>query len=168
MLKLENISAGFKLKAIFKNVNFELLPNSKILVSGAPKTGKTTLLQTAAGFIPPISGCVFFNYMPITEYNKRFLNNKICFIKQDILPEQKLKAIKKALNSNFEYVIIDEPFAFLSSKLSAELQLMFQKYKGGLLISETSFEISDRKGFEVFRLSEHKKTALSKENAVYN
>lgn len=168
MLKLENISTGFKFKHILKNVNFELTPHSKILVCGSPKSGKTTLLETAAGLILPISGCVFYNYMPITEYNKKFLNKKICYIAQDIQPEKKLKIIKNALTSMFEYVIIDEPFAFMTRVERFELQLMFQGYKGGLLISETTSDIPEIEGFEIFHLCGHKKTALSEENAVYN
>ncbi len=155
MLKLENINVGYNQKIIASNINLELYPGKKILVSGEPQCGKTTVLKTAAGFIKPISGDIQF--IPEQE--------KICYVPQDILPGEKTNIITKAMLKGFEYIIADEPFAFLSDAESFAMYNLLKSYEGGLLISET-FAIY-RKGFDFF-IPTYKKTALSKENAVYN
>ncbi len=50
-LKVENLSCVRSEKAIFENLNFELLPGQNIEVLGSNGSGKTTLLRTLLGLI---------------------------------------------------------------------------------------------------------------------
>ena len=171
MLKLERIYAGHRYKTIIGNINTELNPGKKLIVSGAPKSGKTTLLQTAAGIIPPVSGCVFFDFLPITEYSRKELGRRLCYIPQDILPADKTERILKALKCGFEYILADEPFAFLSNEQRTELlAIMCSNNRCGLIITENSAQPIQTDGFENLHLSPGltlRKTAPSEENAVY-
>ena len=50
-LKVENLSCVRSEKAIFKNLNFEVLPGQNIEIIGSNGSGKTTLLRTLLGLI---------------------------------------------------------------------------------------------------------------------
>ena len=50
-LKVENLSCVRSEKAIFKNLNFEVLPGQNIEIVGSNGSGKTTLLRTLLGLL---------------------------------------------------------------------------------------------------------------------
>lgn len=152
MLKVENVGAGYRGRVIVSNINFELVPGSKIVVIGSEKCGKSTLLKTVAGLIPPILGKIYCQ------------QGKICFIPQDIDPQVKTTLISRAIQENYSFIIADEPFAFLSDYEINNLYTNMLNYKGGLLISETRGVY--REGFNPI-FPTYKNTACSEENAVY-
>ena len=57
-LKVENLSCVRSEKAIFKNLNFEVLPGQNIEIVGSNGSGKTTLLRTLLGFINKEEGII--------------------------------------------------------------------------------------------------------------
>ena len=57
-LKVENLSCVRSEKAIFKNLNFEVLPGQNIEIVGSNGSGKTTLLRTLLGFINKEEGVI--------------------------------------------------------------------------------------------------------------
>ena len=57
-LKVENLSCVRSEKAIFKNLNFEVLPGQNIEIVGSNGSGKTTLLRTILGFINKEEGII--------------------------------------------------------------------------------------------------------------
>ena len=57
-LKVENLSCVRSEKAIFKNLNFEVLPGQNIEIIGSNGSGKTTLLRTLLGFINKEEGMI--------------------------------------------------------------------------------------------------------------
>ena len=57
-LKVENLSCVRSEKAIFKNLNFEVLPGQNIEIVGSNGSGKTTLLRTILGFINKEEGMI--------------------------------------------------------------------------------------------------------------
>ena len=57
-LKVENLSCVRSEKAIFKNLNFEVLPCQNIEIVGSNGSGKTTLLRTLLGFINKEEGII--------------------------------------------------------------------------------------------------------------
>ena len=57
-LKVENLSCVRSEKAIFKNLNFEVLPGQNIEIVGSNSSGKTTLLRTLLGFINKAEGII--------------------------------------------------------------------------------------------------------------
>jgi len=57
-LKVENLSCVRSEKAIFKNLNFEVLPGQNIEIVGSNGSGKTTLLRTLLGLINKEEGTI--------------------------------------------------------------------------------------------------------------
>ena len=57
-LKVENLSCVRSEKAIFKNLNFEVLPGQNIEIIGSNGSGKTTLLRTLLGLINKEEGTI--------------------------------------------------------------------------------------------------------------
>ena len=58
---LKNITFKYKEETILENINFELIKNSKIVISGKSGSGKSTLLDLLTGFISPNSGKIYIN-----------------------------------------------------------------------------------------------------------
>ena len=57
-LKVENLSCVRSEKALFKNLNFEVLPGQNIEIIGSNGSGKTTLLRTLLGLINKEEGII--------------------------------------------------------------------------------------------------------------
>ena len=57
-LKVENLSCVRSEKAVFKNLNFEVLPGQNIEIIGSNGSGKTTLLRTLLGLINKEEGTI--------------------------------------------------------------------------------------------------------------
>ena len=57
-LKVENLSCVRSERAIFKNLNFEVLPGQNIEIIGSNGSGKTTLLRTLLGLINKEEGII--------------------------------------------------------------------------------------------------------------
>ena len=57
-LKVENLSCVRSEKAIFKNLNFEVLPGRNVEIIGSNGSGKTTLLRTLLGLINKEEGTI--------------------------------------------------------------------------------------------------------------
>ncbi len=58
---LKNVTFKYKDETILENINFELVKNSKIVISGKSGSGKSTLLDLLTGFISPNSGHIYIN-----------------------------------------------------------------------------------------------------------
>lgn len=56
MIKTENLAIGYNRKPLLKNINITAEKNSCVCIYGENGCGKTTLLKTLQGFIPPVSG----------------------------------------------------------------------------------------------------------------
>ena len=57
-LKVENLSCVRSEKAIFKNLNFEVMPGQNLEIIGSNGSGKTTLLRTLLGLINKEEGII--------------------------------------------------------------------------------------------------------------
>lgn len=56
MIKTENLAIGYNRKPLLKNINITAEKNTCVCIYGENGCGKTTLLKTLQGFIPPVSG----------------------------------------------------------------------------------------------------------------
>lgn len=58
MIKIHNVTFGYKNKKIFENLNFSVSEGARIMLSGASGIGKTTLLRLVLRLEEPQSGSV--------------------------------------------------------------------------------------------------------------
>jgi len=60
LLKMDNVQAGYAEKTILSNINFQLLPGSRIGLLGRNGAGKSTLIKLLSGELTPKSGEVWY------------------------------------------------------------------------------------------------------------
>lgn len=60
LLKMDNVQAGYADKTILSNINFQLLPGSRIGLLGRNGAGKSTLIKLLSGELTPKSGEVWY------------------------------------------------------------------------------------------------------------
>ncbi len=60
LIHIENVSAGYHGKPILENFTIDISAGELIGLKGRNGKGKTTLLKTICGLIPPVHGKVFF------------------------------------------------------------------------------------------------------------
>lgn len=85
MIKAIGLSAGYKNKAILKNINFQVDPGEIIVVIGPNGSGKTTLVRSLAGDIRPLSGTVTINGQPLGKIKVRDRARLISVVPQSSL-----------------------------------------------------------------------------------
>jgi ABC-type Mn2+/Zn2+ transport system ATPase subunit len=60
ILSLENVAAGYRRPPILQNLNVNIARGDSVALIGVNGSGKTTVLKTMAGILPPIAGTVRF------------------------------------------------------------------------------------------------------------
>jgi iron complex transport system ATP-binding protein len=76
-LYIENLDIGFKSKAraagrpVLSNLNFTLDSGEVLVLAGPNGGGKTTLLKTIGGFLPPLAGRVRLGERDMAGFSKR-------------------------------------------------------------------------------------------------
>lgn len=60
VLQIQDLSVGYD-KALLKNISLQTEPGSLVALTGRNGTGKTTLIKTIAGIIPPLHGSIHVN-----------------------------------------------------------------------------------------------------------
>ncbi len=59
-VKLENVTAGYGEKIVFRNLNLQIERGEKIALVGRNGAGKSTLLKTVSGILAPLQGKVLY------------------------------------------------------------------------------------------------------------
>lgn len=81
ILEIKNLIAGYQNKPVLRNVNLTVHKGDFIGIIGPNGGGKTTLVKTIAGLLPPVSGEIIFylengqglGYLPqVNTFDKRF------------------------------------------------------------------------------------------------
>ncbi len=70
MIRIENISKTFGDKPVLMDISGEFLPGTTNLIIGASGTGKSVLLKSIVGLIPPDEGTVYYNDRDFTHADK--------------------------------------------------------------------------------------------------
>jgi branched-chain amino acid transport system ATP-binding protein len=71
MLEIENLVAGYGGVAVLRNVSIKLAGGEIIGLLGANNAGKTTLINSLSGMVPPMSGRILFEGQDVTRFTPR-------------------------------------------------------------------------------------------------
>jgi ABC-type multidrug transport system ATPase subunit len=72
-IQLNNLGKKFNREWIFRNLNYSIEPNQKLLISGGNGSGKSTLLQVLSGFVTQNEGTLEYSL----SSNGRISSDKI-------------------------------------------------------------------------------------------
>lgn len=70
-LRLVNLTIGYRRRTVLADINLELPPASVTLLVGANGTGKSTLLKTISGVIPPLAGQILVDGRNMASIGRR-------------------------------------------------------------------------------------------------
>ncbi len=77
MLECENLSCVHNNKVLFKNLSFKAEPKSKILIAGPNGSGKTSLIRSLSGLLPPASGNIRYCKKDIYDDLKSYIPSMV-------------------------------------------------------------------------------------------
>lgn len=94
VIHTENLSIGYTRKKnksiIIENCDISLESGKLIALIGANGIGKSTLLKTLTGIIPPVKGHVFINEKKIADYEPMQLAQELSIVLTESLPPSNL------------------------------------------------------------------------------
>ncbi|MFY9190109.1 MAG: thiol reductant ABC exporter subunit CydC [Lawsonella sp.] len=79
----ENLTCGWHGKPIIKPIDFAVEPGERLIVVGPSGIGKTTLLSTLAGLIPPTGGVATINGVETSEAQEESLRRAVAAFPED-------------------------------------------------------------------------------------
>lgn len=82
MIKFKNITKKIGSKTILQNINLNIEKGSLVVLIGSSGCGKTTSLKMINKLIPPTSGEIYINDMPISKMNTIDLRRGIGYVIQ--------------------------------------------------------------------------------------
>jgi len=82
-ITVKNISVQYGEKHAVKDVSFNIKPTTKNAIIGPTAAGKTQLLYVMTGLLAATDGTVFFDDIPLKEYDQKSLHAQIGFVFQD-------------------------------------------------------------------------------------
>ncbi|RKJ62960.1 ABC transporter ATP-binding protein, partial [Butyricicoccus sp. 1XD8-22] len=82
MLKVENLTGGYSLTPIIKDVSFKVEKGTMLGILGPNGCGKSTLLKLISGIITPTTGSVFIDQVNQNHYSAKELAKKMTVLPQ--------------------------------------------------------------------------------------
>jgi ATP-binding cassette subfamily B protein len=82
-IELVDVSVNYGQKAALKAISFKIEPGAKIAIIGPTAAGKTQLLYLLTGLIPPGSGTVLYDGVPIQNFQPETFHSQVGFVFQD-------------------------------------------------------------------------------------
>ena len=94
VIHTDNLSIGYTSKkskrTIIENCDISLESGKLIALVGANGIGKSTLLKTITGIIPPVKGKIFLQGKPLQEYHQSELAQELSIVLTESLPPSNL------------------------------------------------------------------------------
>ena len=82
-LQVSDLSLNFGEKCALKNVSFEVKPGTRTAILGPTAAGKTQLLYLLMGLLPPTSGEILLDGVPVQDYDKRSFHRQVAMVFQE-------------------------------------------------------------------------------------
>ena len=82
-LRADAVQAGYDQTAIGPEVTVTLEPGARLAITGRSGVGKTTLLMTLAGLLPPLSGGLRIDGVPAGQLGESELRSRVCYFAED-------------------------------------------------------------------------------------
>ena len=97
-LQLRGLSGGYGRLAVFRELNLELNDRVALGILGPNGVGKSTLLKTVAGLLPPLGGDIVFNGHPVNR-NAAYQRTRSGLV---LVPEGRQILVKLSVRENLE------------------------------------------------------------------
>ena len=88
------LKVGYKKNKVLSNIDLVIKSGEVVTILGANGIGKSTLIKTLTGEIPPIGGQVFVAGKPIENYTQKELSKHIAIVTTDKVQAGGLKVIE--------------------------------------------------------------------------
>ncbi len=75
IIRVENLEVGYEGEAVLKDLNFSVQPGEITVILGKSGCGKTTILKTLIGLVPPYVGQVYFSGEQVDYSSESSLEN---------------------------------------------------------------------------------------------
>jgi ATP-binding cassette subfamily C protein CydC len=82
-LRASDVRAGYPGSPVGQPISLTLQPGSRLAVIGRSGAGKTALLMTLAGILPPVSGDMTVDGIPTGSLSESELRSAICYFAED-------------------------------------------------------------------------------------
>lgn len=103
MIELRALSVGYRGTPVLQGVNLAFPPGTVTVLLGPNGCGKTTLLKTALGLLPPVSGAVWYDGTPLSALTPGQAAHRAAYLPQSRnVPE--LTARRLVLHGRFPYL----------------------------------------------------------------
>lgn len=74
MIKLVNVSMGFRNKKVLQNINLEIAAGETMVIIGPSGSGKSTILRLIIGLLKPVAGEIWVNGREVSQMSEPDLN----------------------------------------------------------------------------------------------
>jgi branched-chain amino acid transport system ATP-binding protein len=85
MLKLDNVHTHYGLSHVLQGISLHIDAGEVVVLLGRNGVGKTTVMKTIAGWVPPSSGSIHFNGVELN----RLASDRICRLGIGLVPEDR-------------------------------------------------------------------------------
>ena len=93
MIELRQLTVGYGEKAVLSDINQTLNAGQMVCLLGANGVGKSTILRTLAGFLPPLSGRVLIEGRDLTSLSLSQRSQAVSVVLTERVEVQYMKVI---------------------------------------------------------------------------
>lgn len=84
ILAMSHLTAGYKMKQVLENISLAVTAGQFVSIVAPNGTGKSTLLKTIAGVLPPLAGSVCIQGKVIECFSRRELAQRIAVVGSEV------------------------------------------------------------------------------------
>ncbi|CAN5610395.1 N/A [soil metagenome] len=103
MLKVQDITIGYGVCEVVKNITFTLQNGEILAIVGANGAGKTTLLRALNGTLPLMKGEILLDGKKLKDYSRREIAQKIAAVAQENETKFPIKVLEFVLSGRFAH-----------------------------------------------------------------